>query len=218
MIRVRPAGPDDLSVLTQIIADVFSVKMHVLFGRDRTRILAMLARMYRGPLARGYDGLLLAELDRQPVGALAIEPMPWYGEDIAEIDLAMRTELSGWRRWWNHLGFGVFSHGPEDGDAYLTDVSVIKSARRRGVATALVQQAEVWAVAHHRRALSLWVASNNPTARHVYERIGMVAVLREFNVISGLLYGIPSWTYMRKSLTTVELPAPTKIPERSARV
>src|SRR5579859_5264510 len=200
VIRVRPAGPGDLNVLTQIVAEAFNVKMRVLFGRNRERTLSMLARMYRGPLTRGYDGLLLAEIDRQPVGALAIEPMPWQSEDISALDVAIRTELSGWRQWWNRKGFSVFSHGPEDGDAYLTDVGVLKKARGCGVGTALVRQAEAWAIAHKRRALSLWVASNNRTARRLYEKVGMVAVRHEVSLTSGLLYGIFSWTYMRKSL------------------
>jgi len=201
MIRVRPACSDDLPALVHIVAEAFNVKMHVLFGRDPVRVRRMLSGIYSGPLSYGYDGLLLAELDRTPVGVLVIEPMPWGSEDATRLELLVRTELSAWRRWWNRIGFSVFSHGPEEGDAYLSDVSVLKRARGRGVGTALVRNAEAWAGAHQRRALTLWVASNNRTARHLYERAGLVATKHEFNWLSGALFGIPRWTYMCKQLT-----------------
>lgn len=200
MIRVRPACSDDLPALTQIVAEAFNVKMHVLFGRNPARVQRMLAGIYTGPLSYGYDGLLLAELNRDPVGVIAIEPMPWGSDDAARLDLLVRTELSAWRQWWNRIGFSVFSHGPEEGDAYLSDVSVLKRARGRGVGMALVRNAETWAVAHRRRAITLWVASNNRTARSLYERAGLVATKHEVNWLSGLLFGIPRWTYMCKQL------------------
>ena len=51
-----------------------------------------------------------------------------------------------------------------------------------------------------RERLSLWVASNNHIARHVYEKAGMVVVREEVSWLSGLLYGVPRWAYMRKAL------------------
>ncbi len=200
MIRVRSATLDDLPALTGVLADAFSVKMHVLFGRDPARIRTILGAIYQGPLARGFDGIILAEREGQIVGVLVIEPMPWSGADVHRLNATIDTELSAWRRQWNRLGYTVFTHGPDDGDAYLSDVGVLPAARGQGVGKALVAEAEVWAIAHERRALTLWVASNNPVARHLYERAGMVAVIHEVNVLSGLLYGIPRWTYMRKDL------------------
>lgn len=200
MIRVRPASPDDLPALTRVLMDAFSVKMGVLFGRNRERTGRILSAIYSGPLARGYDGILVAELDRQIVGGLVIEPMPWGYDDVNRLEVAIRTELGTWRRWWNRIGFSIFNHGPEEGDAYLSDVGVLTSARGRGVGRALVRDAEKWAIHHERQAMTLWVASNNPVARHIYERAGMVTVRSEFNLLSGLLYGIPRWTYMRKQL------------------
>lgn len=198
---MRPAALEDLPAMTCVLSDAFNVKMRVLFGRNVQQAQRVWGSIYSGPLARGYDGILIAELDRQPVGVLVIEPMPWSYEDVERLDLAIKTELGRWRRFWNQIGFSVFSHGPEDGDAYLSDVGVLSSARGKGVGKALVRQAEGWAVVHQRRALTLWVASNNAVARHVYERAGMVAQRHEFNLLSGLLYGIPRWTYMRKKLT-----------------
>ncbi len=201
MIRVRPAHPDDLPGLTRVLVDAFSVKMRLLFGRDPARTQRLLTSIYSGPLARGYDGILVAELDQQIVGGLVIEPMPWGYEDVNRLEVAIRTELGTWRRWWNGIGFSIFTHGPEEGDAYLSDVGVLHSVRGQGIGKALVRNAEAWAIFHERQAMTLWVASNNPVARHIYERAGMAVVRHEFNLLSGLLYGIPRWTYMRKPLS-----------------
>ncbi len=198
---MRPAVLDDLPAATRVLNEAFNVKMRVLFGRDPKRVERLLTSIYSGPLASGYDGILIAELDRQPVGVLVIEPMPWGYADVQRLQLAVQTELGGWRRWWNEVGFSVFSHGPEAGDAYLSDVGVLRSARGQGIGKALVRQAENWAIAHEREALALWVASNNAPALHIYQRAGMLPVRHEFNLLSGLMYGIPRWTYMRKALS-----------------
>ena len=200
MIRVRSATITDLDSLTTIIAEAFSVKMHVLFGRDPEQIACMLRGMYSGPLSRHYDGLLIAELDDDPIGALAIEPMPWQIEDVERLDTLTHTLLSPWRQRWNRLGFSVFTHGPTVNDAYITDVGVLRRARGHGAGRALMQSAEQWAIAHDRRTLSLWVASNNQVARHLYEQVGLRVVRSEMNWLSGALYGIPRWTYMVKQL------------------
>jgi len=203
MINVRAATPDDLNALTGIIAEAFSGKMHVLFGRDSAHIAQMLRGMYIGPLSRNYDGLLIAEQDGDPIGALAIEPMPWRPEDVERLDQLTHTLLSPWRQWWNRLGFTVFSHGPMPGDAYITDLGVLRRARGRGAGRALMLHAEQWAIRNRRHALSLWVASNNHVARHLYEQIGLRVVRSATNWLSGVLYGLPRWTYMVKLLSGV---------------
>jgi ribosomal protein S18 acetylase RimI-like enzyme len=200
MIRVRSATIADLPALTAVLSDAFNVKMNVLFGRQPDRVRTILSAIYRGPLLRGFDGILVAERESRVVGALVIEPMPWSSEDVHRLNAMIDGELNAWRRAWNRLGYTVFTHGPDEGDAYLSDVGVLRSARGEGVGKALVAEAERWAIARNRRAMTLWVASNNAVARRLYERAGMVAARHEINLLSGILYGIPRWTYMRKEL------------------
>ena len=96
----------------------------------------------------------------------------------------------------------VFSHGAGFGDAYLTDIGVLKGARGQGVGKALLQYAESWAIVHDRQALTLWVAANNRIARRLYEHAGLNVVRSEFNAPSGLLFGVWRWLFMRKELSS----------------
>ena len=200
-VHVRAACPADVTAFTRIIAESFSSKMHVLYGRNPTRVQKILGAMYRGPLEHGYDGLLVAELNGQIVGTLAIEPMPWYVEDANLVEYLTKTELGAWRRWWNRTGFLVFAHGAGLGDAYLTDIGVLKTARGQGVGKALMQHAESWAIEHDRQALTLWVAANNRIARQLYSHAGLSVTHSEFNTSSGLLFGVWRWVHMRKALS-----------------
>jgi ribosomal protein S18 acetylase RimI-like enzyme len=200
MIIVRSARPEDLPGLTKVMAEAFNVKMMVLFGRDPARTQRMLQRIYAGPLHRGYDGIVVAELEGRIVGGLVIEPMPWLNEDAHALDTLMATELSTWRRFWNRVGFSVFSHGPDVGDAYLSDVCVAKDMQGRGIAKKMMVFAEEWARLHHKIALTLWVAAGNRPARRVYEKAGMKVVRSEINLLSGVLFGIFRWVGMKKTL------------------
>ncbi len=206
MIIVRSARPEDLPGLTKVMAEAFHVKMRLLFGRDAARTQRMLQRIYSGPLARGYDGIVVAELEGRIVGGLVIEPMPWLDEDSRGLDTLIATELGAWRRFWNQLGFSVFSHGPDAGDAYLSDVCVAKDMRGRGIAKKMMVFAEEWARANHRIALTLWVASGNRAARRVYKKAGMSVVASEINLLSGVLFGVFRWVGMKKKLTDSESP------------
>lgn len=201
MIIVRSARPEDLPGLTKVMAEAFNVKMRLLFGRDPARVQRMLQRIYSGPLARGYDGIVVAELEGRIVGGLVIEPMPWSNEDAHGLDTLIATELNGWRRFWNRVGFSVFSHGPETGDAYLSDVCVAKDMRGHGIARKMMVFAEEWAIANHRIALTLWVASGNRAARRVYARAGMKVVQSEISLLSGFLFGVFRWVGMKKTLS-----------------
>jgi len=202
VIRVRPACPDELGDFTRIVAEAFNPKMNLLYGRNPARIQKILGAMYRGPLEHGYDGMLVAEIAGRVVGTLAIEPMPWYPEDASLVEYLTKTELGAWRRWWNRTGFAVFSRGAGYGDAYLTDIGVLKSARGQGVGKALMRQAETWAVVHNRQALTLWVAANNHVARRLYVHAGLTETRSEFNAQSGLLFGVWRWVHMQKKLSS----------------
>lgn len=200
MIVVRSARPDDLPGLTKVMAEAFNVKMHVLFGRNVARTQRILQSIYAGPVSRGYDGIVVAELDGRIVGGLVIEPMPWTPDDARRLETLMAQELGTWRQFWNQIGFSVFNHGPEPGDAYLSDVCVLKELRGRGIAQKLVTFSENWARGRGRLALTLWVASGNRSARKVYEKAGMTVGNSQISLLSGILYGIFRWVFMKKDI------------------
>jgi ribosomal protein S18 acetylase RimI-like enzyme len=200
MILIRSARSEDLPGLCQVMGHAFSAKMHILFGRDPHKTELMLHTIYSGPIERGYDGIIVAEQEGEIIGGLVIEPMPWLPVDSNRVELSVLTHLSRWRQFWNWVGFAIFTHGPDVGDAYLSDVCVAESHRGRGVAQKMVGYAEEWAQARGRRALTLWVAAGNKAAIRAYEKQGMRIQKSEISPISWALFGIFKWVYMRKVL------------------
>jgi len=200
MILIRPATPADLPGLVQVMVQAFNLKMVVLFGRNSARTGRILQQIYAGPLNRGYDGIIVAEQDGRIVGGLVVEPMPWMQIDVERLETAIKTELGLYRQFWNHLGYSVFGHSPAPGDAYLSEICVVKDMRGHGIAQRMVGYAEEWARAHGKTDLTLLVAARNRIARHAYEKRGLGIARTEFRVLAGLLYGNYRWHYMAKSL------------------
>lgn len=200
MTVIRPAVLADLPGLSAVLAEAFSVKMHLLFGRDVARTRRLLQAIYQGPVSRGYEGVIVAEQDGAIVGGLVIEPMPWLREDINRVDTAIAAELGPWRRFWNRVGFSVFGHEPQAGEAYITDVCVRRDQRGRGIAQKLMAYAEDWARERGRTAITLWVAASNRPARHVYAKVGMRVTGQEITPLAWLLFGVPRWVRMSKPL------------------
>jgi ribosomal protein S18 acetylase RimI-like enzyme len=59
--------------------------------------------------------------------------------------------------------------------SHITDLVVCSIAEGRGVATALLRQAESWAMARGHRLLTLNVFPDNNRARNLYERAGFLS-------------------------------------------
>jgi GNAT superfamily N-acetyltransferase len=56
--------------------------------------------------------------------------------------------------------------------AYVQDLAVKDSHRRRGISQRLLQDAATWAKRHELTQLRLMVANQNPTARASFEKAG----------------------------------------------
>lgn len=59
--------------------------------------------------------------------------------------------------------------------AYISDLVVRSTAEGRGVGTALLREAESWAVRRRHRLLALNVFTGNHRARELYERMGFLS-------------------------------------------
>ena len=72
------------------------------------------------------------------------------------------------------VGCARVSHGEDGGTALVTSMWVEPTARRRGVATALLEACEGWARDGGCLRIELEVAELNPDARLLYERAGFL--------------------------------------------
>jgi len=63
--------------------------------------------------------------------------------------------------------------------AFVQDMAVRESHRRRGIAQRLIQDAAAWAKSHDLNQLRLMVADKNPAARAVFEKAGFRATYQE---------------------------------------
>ena len=62
---------------------------------------------------------------------------------------------------------------------FIHDVVVEESARNRGIATQLVEEASAWLVEHGAPRVMLWTASANPVAQRLFARLGFRATMLE---------------------------------------
>ncbi len=94
MIRVRSAREVDLPSVAAVLQDAFAEKMRIVFGDDPAKIRTVLEAVYTGPVRRGYDGVLIAELDGRIVGTLLIEPMEYTPPKVTILNGSRSVSLA----------------------------------------------------------------------------------------------------------------------------
>jgi ribosomal-protein-alanine N-acetyltransferase len=147
--------------------------------------------------------------DADAIATLALESLTWHAETFANIrpapprdslltqfqDLA-DTPDSYFRvaELDAVVGFLTASLQPattggiealDERSVYIADLIVTRTARRRGIARALLNDLERWAGQHQCHTIRLNMHAGNEPARRLYEQLG---------------YG-PSWITFRKDLT-----------------
>ena len=155
-VTVRPATLDDAAFLGQLGA--LLVRAHHDFDPRRF--------MQPGPqIEEGYGRFLTSQLDRDDGIVLVAE----RDGDIAGYVYATLEERS-----WREL---------RDACGYIDDIVVRDTARRGGVATALMGAAMEWMRSRGAPRVLLWSATPNEVAQQLFSRLGfrrtMVEMTRE---------------------------------------
>jgi ribosomal protein S18 acetylase RimI-like enzyme len=174
-VRVRKAGQDDAAVAAQLLFES-APDMYMRFSGGRERAIATLERAFGEPgnLASG-DVTWLAEVDGRPAAVMAGFPVEQAAlRSRAYLGLTLRgTPLWRWpgvlRLYW--LG-GRASPTPRNDSFYIDALATDPEFRRRGAASALLDEAERQARAHGLPAVSLDTTMNNDGARALYARAG----------------------------------------------
>jgi ribosomal protein S18 acetylase RimI-like enzyme len=142
-VRVRPATPEDLSVVVDLrLALVIEHAENIIYGRTRRDMRARARQLYLSQLRSPREVTLLAERDGTVVGILRC------------IDSAGHPLLH------------------PDRYGYISSVYVRPAARRHGVVRALMGAAERWCRERGLDELRLHNAADNPLSNATWEALG----------------------------------------------
>jgi ribosomal protein S18 acetylase RimI-like enzyme len=179
-VRVRKARQEDAAVAALLLFES-APDMYMRFSGGRERALATLERAFNEPgnLASG-DVTWVAELDGRPAAVMAGFPVVQAAvRSRAYLGLTLRgTPFWRWpgvmRLYW--LG-GRASPTPRNDSFYIDALATDPAFRRRGLARALLDEAERQARSHGLPAVSLDTTMNNEGARALYASAGFDEVV-----------------------------------------
>jgi ribosomal protein S18 acetylase RimI-like enzyme len=172
--RVRPARPDDSAVpeLLYISAQPY----YDAYAGSPRRARRLLEAVWTKPgHSASYAECLVAEVDGRVVGAMVAFPAA-DGDRLARRFLSLTlVRLPAWR-WVSilrHLrASAVVTPVPPDHTLYVDALAVAPDARRRGVARALLGEAERRAAAAGLSGVALDTGLENEAAQCLYEGYG----------------------------------------------
>jgi ribosomal protein S18 acetylase RimI-like enzyme len=172
-LAVRPATPaDPADPLLYLSAKPY----YDAYAGSEPRARSLLSAVYpRTGHAASFDVCLVAELDGQLAGVMALFPVP-EGDRLARRFVTLtapRVPPWRWAGLLRHLrAAGLVSPRPPADSLYVDALAVEPALRRRGVARALLARAETVAAAAGFDGVSLDTGLHNAPARALYEAAG----------------------------------------------
>ena len=170
--RARPADAADVAGLLHLSA----VGMYDRFAGGRERALGLIERAYAEPgNAHSVDTVWVAELDGAVVGAMAAFPVE---EGLPRARSFLGLTLRVVRPWhwprtlWLYWAGGRASPSPPATAFYVDALATSPAVRRRGVARALLAEAERQARARGLPTVALDTTLDNAPARALYADAG----------------------------------------------
>jgi ribosomal protein S18 acetylase RimI-like enzyme len=174
-VRVREASLDDVAVVARLLFES-APDMYERFSGGRERALATLEEAFLGLGNVGsHEVVWVAELDGGIAAAMAAFPVAEAAERSREY---LRITLRGtpfWR-WPGTLRLysagGRASPKPRENSFYIDALATDPALRRRGAASALLEQAASEARARSLPAVTLDTTMTNEASRALYAREG----------------------------------------------
>jgi ribosomal protein S18 acetylase RimI-like enzyme len=172
-LAVRPATPaDPADALLYVSAKPY----YDAYAGSEARARSLLSSVYaRRSHAASFEVCTVAELDGELAGVIARFPVE-EGDDRARRFVSLTApRLPPWRwpRLIRHLRAAeLVSPHPPPGVLYVDALAVRPELRRRGVARALLQDAEAAAAAEGLAGVALDTGLHNDAARTLYEAAG----------------------------------------------
>ena len=196
MSAVRPARAPDVPDMAAVLVGALGEKLRPAFGSGAERAMR---------------GLIGADLGRDEVRY-------WVAEDdegrvVGLVHLALtqtadsgfyevvRRELGTLRASWATMVLSLLAYprlAPDE--AYVEELAVHPSARRRGLARGLLAACADEAASRGKRRLTLWVGAHNDPALALYAREGFRAVRRRRSLAARWLFAMPEAVLMERPL------------------
>jgi ribosomal protein S18 acetylase RimI-like enzyme len=192
---VRPGRPGDEAAIAPILVDGLGAKLLPAFGRRAARAVEAMVRHGLEALEPAYR---VATVEGRVVGVVHLD-MGAAGESSLLGVLRREIGLLGTARASIVLG-ALAPPVPSRDEAVVEELAVAPSARRCGVATALLRRCADDARAHGHGALILQVTTDNEPAIGLYRRAGFVVRSRRSWRLRRRLFGSPGCLIMKKTL------------------
>jgi ribosomal protein S18 acetylase RimI-like enzyme len=173
--QVRRARPDDAAAVARIL-HLSAEDMYDRFAGGRPRALRLIERAFAEPgNGHSVEVTWVAEVEGRVAGAMAAFPVD-EGLVRARRFLAITLRSTPPWRWpstlWLYWLGGRSSPSPPSASFYVDALATAADARRRGVARALLAEAERQARARGLPAVALDTGLNNEGARRLYAAAG----------------------------------------------
>jgi GNAT superfamily N-acetyltransferase len=203
-VMVRPFREEDFIRASEILAQSFQGKFGRLSHVEPERMSSLLKEsgiLHDLP----FPGYFVAELHGMVIGVIILK---WLGQRRPP-----KTKWAKKRTKWMErcrLRFGLFllSRRAEEGACYIEYLAVAPEARRSGAGTALLREAESFAVSSRFNTLTLYVASGNRRAVSLYMKMGFRRTRMIESGITHRFFGIREWWLLELELLPTEMQSP----------
>jgi ribosomal protein S18 acetylase RimI-like enzyme len=202
-IDIRPARMDDIYPILALHREAFADKFGAAFGANgATRGVEAMAEAWRRQGISALRGMLVALTDEQVIGTITLRTWEMGGDNTGAAEMAFHQVLGAWGAIRSIFALSLLDHPIDRTEGYITDVAVLSSYRRRGVAQALLARAEEDARLRRKRFLGLYVSAANKAARRLYLRAGFVEYRTRRSLLAGWILRQRAWIYMRKDMVS----------------
>lgn len=182
-------------------SEAFADKFGAAFGTEGVgRGVEAMAEAWRRQGVSAMRGMFVATVGETVVGTVTVRTWEMGNDDSGAAELAFQKVLGAWGAFRSIFTLSLLSHQIARDEGYVTDVAVLSTFRRRGIARILLARAEEEARARRKRFLSLYVSSANTGAQTLYTREGYHRARTRRSLMAGLVLHESRWLFMRKDL------------------
>ena len=199
--RLRRATPEDDRVIANLVVEGFVDKFQPVFRSRLDCATAVMEQWIALEHAIGGVSSLIVERDHIPVASVGVRT--GHSDDEA-----LSRKL--WGTLYEQLGLlpalrsaALLSyprHNPIKTETYVERLVVTESYKRRGIARALLYEAEALGRGAGKSSIGLHVSGINHGALKLYENEGYEEISRQRSRLTGYFLGIRDWIYLKKRL------------------